>query len=242
VSFTLRFRSAAAVVLLLAAESAAAQEQPAARPADEMAVTQLALLPTAAKAKYLGEREVQAIQEGHLRYVRELIDGGKVLLEGPIHESGTLRSVMVLDVPTVAEAEALLAKDPWVAAGQLVAEIHPWWSAKGLLRKPARIDRPALCYLGLLKRPADAPDLPKEEREQIQKGHMANIERMAASKDLAIAGPMGDDTALRGIFIFWTTDAARIRELVAADPAVKAGRLKLELFPWYVPDGALPSR
>ncbi len=240
-TFALQFRLVAAVLLLVASASTPAQEKPAADLRAAMGTTQMAFLSTAENAKPLGEREIQAIQEGHLRYLRELIDGGKVLIEGPIHGGGSLRSVIVLDVPTTADAEVLLAKDPWIASKQLVAEIHPWWSAKGLLRRPASIERLSLCYLGLLKRPADAPSFPEEKLQEIQKGHMANIERMAESKDLAIAGPMGDDTALRGILLFRTADADRLRTLVAADPAVRAGRLRLDLFPWYVPVGTLPE-
>jgi uncharacterized protein YciI len=241
VSLALQFRLPAVFLLFLASTSAPAQEKAAALPQPAMATTQMAFLTTADNAKPLGEREIQAIQEGHLRYLREQIDGGKVLIEGPIHGGGSLRSVIVLDVPTTADAEALLAKDPWIASKQLVATIHPWWSAKGLLRRPPRIERLSLCYLGLLERPADAPSLPDEKLQEIQKGHMANIVRMAESKDLVIAGPMGDDTALRGILLFRTTDPDRIRKLVAADPAVQAGRLRLDLLPWYVPEGTLPE-
>jgi uncharacterized protein YciI len=227
-------------VLILAGARGSATEPAADAPRYEMAVTQLALLSTAPGAKPLDEREIQSIQEGHLRALRALAESGKLVLEGPIHQGGSLRGVIVLDVPTPEDARTLLAKDPWIASKQLVAEVHPWWSAKGILRKPTEFDRPALCYLGLLWRPADAPAFAKEKLEEIQKGHMANIERMAASKDLAIAGPMEDDTALRGIFVFRTTDPDRIRELVAADPAVQAGRLRLELFGWYVPRGVVP--
>jgi uncharacterized protein YciI len=210
-------------------------------PAEAMATTSLAILTKAPGAKPLGEREIQAIQEGHLRYLRTLLDERKALLEGPIHGKEAIRSVIVLDVPTVEEARAILEKDPWISSGQLAAEIHPWWTAKGLLRKPAPSGRSTLCYLGLLRRPADAPTYPKEKLQEIQAGHMANIRAMADSHDLAIAGPMGDDTPLRGIFVFRSTDPDRIRGLVERDPAVQAGRLRLELYPWYVPEGVLPE-
>lgn len=227
----------AALLLLGLARPAAAEE----KTPYEMGTSVLAFLKTAPGAKPLGEREIQAIQEGHLRYLRQLLDERKALLEGPLHGTAPMRSVMVLDVATVEEARAILEKDPWVASGQVQAELHPWFSAKGLLRKPSATGRSSLCYLGLLRRPADAPAYPKEKIEEIQAGHMANIQSMADSKDLAIAGPMGDDTPLRGILIFRTTDPDKIRALVARDPAVRAGRLGLELYPWYVPEGVLPD-
>ena len=229
---------ALAVLLALALSLPCAAEE---KPKYEMATVSLAFLRVAEGAKPLGEREIQAIQEGHLRYLRELLDERKALLEGPIHGGAPFRSVIALDVKTVEEAKAILDKDPWVSSGQLAAEIHPWWTAKNLLRKPTSNARSTLCYLGLLRRPADAPSYPKEKLEEIQAGHMANILAMADSHDLAIAGPMGDDTALRGIFVFRTTDPDKIHGLVEKDPAVQAGRLGIELYPWYVPEGVLPE-
>ncbi len=210
-------------------------------PPFELVTYQLVFLIPAPHAKYPGEREVQAIQEGHLRYLRRLFDEKKALIEGPFYGMCPYRSMIVLDVPTSAAAEAVLREDPWIAAGQWVPQIHPWLTAKMTPRKPAALDRTTLCYLGLLRRPAGAPDYPKEKLEEIQKGHLENIRKMVASRDLALVGPMGDDTPLRGIFVFRTTDPDRIRILVAQDPAVRAGRLELELYPWYVPEGVLPE-
>ena len=69
---------------------------------------------------------------------------------------------------------------------------------------------------------------------------MANIEAMAKAGELAIAGPFVEDTSLRGIFVFRTTDRAKIDALVANDPAVKRGRLKLEPYTWWVSKGVMP--
>jgi uncharacterized protein YciI len=235
---TTKTLAAIATLLALGAGRGAAAAD---APKYEMATTTLALLAKAPGAKPLGEREIQSIQERHLAYLRQLLDERKALLEGPIHGKAPMTSVIVLDVPTVEEARAILDKDPWIASGQLAAEIHPWFSAKSLLRPPAPSGRSTLCYLGLLRRPPDAPTYPKEKLEEIQAGHMANIQAMADSHDLAIAGPMTDDTPLRGIFIFRTTDPERIKSLVERDPAVRAGRLGLDLYPWYVPEGTLPD-
>ena len=61
---------------------------------------------------------------------------------------------------------------------------------------------------------------------------MANIQKMADSGDLVLAGPLTDDTDLRGLFIFTTLSEDRIRELVAADPSIQAGRLEVALHRW----------
>jgi len=73
--------------------------------------------------------------------------------------------------------------------------------------------------------------------DSIQAGHMANIKRMANEGVLLAAGPMGDAGDLRGIFIFRADSVARLREAVARDPAVRSGRLTLDLFSWFAPSG-----
>lgn len=73
-------------------------------------------------------------------------------------------------------------------------------------------------------------------------GHMAHIQRLAACGKLALAGPFqvapdAPADALAGIFLF---DVQTLEEAVALtrmDPAVQAGRLTIEVMPWYGPTG-----
>lgn len=73
--------------------------------------------------------------------------------------------------------------------------------------------------------------------DSIQAGHMANIGRMADEGVLLAAGPMGDKGNLRGIFIFRADSTARLRELAGRDPAIRSGRLVLDLLSWSAPAG-----
>lgn len=70
-------------------------------------------------------------------------------------------------------------------------------------------------------------------RIEIQKGHMANIQRLADEGKLVMAGPFEDDGDIRGIFIFNVTTIEEAKVLTATDPAIQAGRLIMELHPWY---------
>jgi uncharacterized protein YciI len=72
-----------------------------------------------------------------------------------------------------------------------------------------------------------------EATKAIQNGHMDNIQRMADSGKLLIAGPFGDGGDLRGMFIFRNVTLEEAKALAEQDPAVKAGRLKLEWHPWF---------
>jgi uncharacterized protein YciI len=67
----------------------------------------------------------------------------------------------------------------------------------------------------------------------LQKAHMANIQRMAEAGQLVVAGPFLDDGDVRGIYIFNVKTVEEARALTETDPSVKAGRLTMELHPWY---------
>lgn len=67
----------------------------------------------------------------------------------------------------------------------------------------------------------------------IQNAHLANIGRMAAEGKLVLAGPFLDEGDIRGIYIFDVRTFEEAQELTQSDPAIKSGRLVMELHPWY---------
>ena len=76
-----------------------------------------------------------------------------------------------------------------------------------------------------------------EEARQIQDAHMAHMQKMADDGKLIIAGPFAEAGDLRGLFIFNVPTLEEAKALTASDPAVKAGRLKMEIRPWYSEPG-----
>lgn len=73
-----------------------------------------------------------------------------------------------------------------------------------------------------------------EEKNELFKGHMTNIGKLAKEGKLALAGPfMKNDRNYRGLYIFNVATVEEAKELVATDPAVKANLLEAELTPWY---------
>jgi len=67
----------------------------------------------------------------------------------------------------------------------------------------------------------------------LQKAHMENIVKMAEAGKLVLAGPFMDTGEVRGIYIFNVTTVEEAQALTASDPAIQAGRLIMELHPWY---------
>lgn len=67
----------------------------------------------------------------------------------------------------------------------------------------------------------------------LQRAHLDNIRRLADEGKLVLAGPFMDDGEIRGIYIFNVTSLEEARKLIETDPAILAGRLEMELHPWY---------
>ena len=94
----------------------------------------------------------------------------------------------------------------------------------------------------LLRRPPDAPDYPDERLEEIQEQHLAHLAELHGRGVLLLAGPFSDqpDEALRGLCVL-TAGVGETRELMANDPAVRAGRLVAEVMSWWTAPGSLPT-
>jgi uncharacterized protein YciI len=73
----------------------------------------------------------------------------------------------------------------------------------------------------------------EEEAQRLQRAHLDNIKRLAEEGKLVLAGPFLDDGELRGIYVFDVRTVEEARALTETDPSIQAGRLVMELRPWY---------
>ena len=95
--------------------------------------------------------------------------------------------------------------------------------------------------LVLLRRPENAPDYDDAELERIQREHLAHHARLRASGHVVTNGPVIEqpDPSLRGLTFYRTGSLEESRQLAEADPAVRAGRLAVEIMTWYCPPGTM---
>jgi uncharacterized protein YciI len=95
-------------------------------------------------------------------------------------------------------------------------------------------------YFGLITRGESWSPEVTDEVNRLQEAHLANITRLADSGLLALAGPFfteDNSNTLRGLFIFDVDSTAEAVALCDTDPAVQAGRLKVDIVPWIAPPG-----
>jgi uncharacterized protein YciI len=95
-------------------------------------------------------------------------------------------------------------------------------------RYPAPADMQTV-HVALLYRGPNATTESSPETQKIQEAHLAHIVKMAKAGQALIAGPMGGDGDLRGLIFLKAASADAARALEAEDPAVKAGRLRIEI-------------
>ena len=177
---------------------------------------------------------------------REYWDGiaakGGIVASGPVTSvKDTLMAVMIIRAADVDGARKVAQGDPIVQGGLWTAEIHPWMTQKDALPSLKSYDPAKNYFLGFLRRGAKFSPEDSPERQKIQEGHMANMRRLGAMGKLIAAGPFMDDGDLRGIFVFKTATLEEANELTNTDPAVQAGRLRIDLYSWQVPLEAFPN-
>ena len=71
------------------------------------------------------------------------------------------------------------------------------------------------------------------ERDEMFKGHFANMSRLAAEGKLVQAGPLDGVDGWRGLFVFATPDIEEAKKLVATDPVVMKGEMVPEFHKYY---------
>ena len=92
----------------------------------------------------------------------------------------------------------------------------------------------------VLRRPADAPEMPDAQLAELQARHLAYRAELAARGTVVANGPFDEqsDPSYRGMSVF-ACDAAEAARLSDGDPSVAAGRLAYDVMKWWVRAGSL---
>ena len=91
-------------------------------------------------------------------------------------------------------------------------------------------------FIAFLKRGTNRSQS-KEEADSLQTLHLAHLGEMYEKGYADISGPFGDDGDIRGITIYNVPTLQMADSLANMDPMVKAGRLQIEIHPWWAAKG-----
>ena len=137
---------------------------------------------------------------------------------------------MMPRILALAACATLLALD---ASAQAPAAAPPTAHDAGLAAKVGADERGMRKYvLAILKTgPKRMPDGPA--RNEMFKGHFANITRLSEAGKLAVAGPSDGVDGWRGIYVFAVEDIEEARRLTATDPVIVEGEMVAEFHKLY---------
>jgi uncharacterized protein len=76
-------------------------------------------------------------------------------------------------------------------------------------------------------------DQDEAEQERLQHGHLRHLFGLRNAGQLLLNGPIVDGGDLVGIGIFRGTDLDEVKALAEGDPSVQAGRLRVDVRPWF---------
>ncbi len=179
------------------------------------------------------------IKREQRQFVDGLVRSGRCAIAGPTAGSGPVREIMVFKTESADDVKALAKTFPVIKAGMMKAEVLSWFAAKNYLKAPETPMSTARYVFGLLVRGPKWTPEKTPETNNIQEGHMANINRLAQLGKLVLAGPFYDEGERRGVFIFKVDSLDEAQTLTDTDPAVMAGRLRIDLYYWTVSKGIL---
>lgn len=176
------------------------------------------------------------MQAEHLQGLEKLYKERKALLVGPV-EDKEWRGIAILDTDKPEVAKEMMKNDPFIKTGDLIAEYYGLWCVPGSIKvAPKFLDIEPL-WFGLYVRGENPPTLSEDESKKIQEGHIANLERMAADKNLFLAGPFENGGNMRGVLVMKNLSKEQLDKELAQDPAVNAGRLTVKWMRFYTGKG-----
>ncbi len=88
-------------------------------------------------------------------------------------------------------------------------------------------------YVMVILKTGPTPKPKGPERDEMFKGHFANIQRLADEGKLALAGPFDGVDGWRGMFIFAVKDIDEAKQLTATDPVIASGEMIAEYHKYY---------
>jgi uncharacterized protein YciI len=176
--------------------------------------------------------------QAHRAYVADLLRSGRAAIGGSFAGDGKAQGFYILNA-SAGDAKAIAEADPGVKEGRYAVEVLQWMGPEGWFQKPSDLTQTETIYFGFLVTGSNTAAVTPEETKELMAGHLGHMEGQAKIGKLVMAGPLVKAGSRRGLIAYRVTTMAEAMERASADPMVKAGRMKPELYEWKVPKGIL---
>ncbi len=121
----------------------------------------------------------------------------------------------------------------WTGAGAQPATTAPSVFDADLAKSVGADDYGMRKYVLVVLKTGPKPMPTGPARDEMFKGHFANIKRLAAEGKLALAGPFDGKDGWRGLFILAVSDLEEAQQLAATDPVISSGEMVAEYHKYY---------
>ena len=194
--------------------------------------------------KPVTKEEGERIQTAHMANINAMAERGVLVAAGPFDDKQhTIGGVFIFKTASNEEAMRVASEDPTVVEHRNKLDVLAWRGPKGIGEEYKRLhkeDPKTPVGMGvqpfyLLHRTAEWKD-----GAPLLKDHAAYVAELRAKGKLAAAGPVQGDSSVAGVLIFDRIPDDEAAQLAAADPAVKAGLLRVESHRWWCAANVLP--
>lgn len=187
-----------------------------------------------------------SIQVWHLANINRMFEEGVLLGAGPFGSRTDLRGLFFFRADTSYDLAALVARDSAISSGRLRLELlsllAPRGISEGFRRRRAQglPDSMIVVTWVFLRRGPNWTANVTPAVEKLLRRHRDYTARLRDRGALPFAGGIEGTGDLRGVFVF-AGDSAEARRLTDLDPAIRAGRFRAEIHPWWNAAGTLPG-
>lgn len=189
--------------------------------------------------------QAESLQAGHMANIHRMFESGALDCAGPFGDRTPLRGIFVFESDSMAALTRLLAPDPLLASGRLVAEPYVWRADAGIgagyrasAARPGGPKDSLVQFTMLLLSPAPNRDNREPPGERAKRAR--ELSRQRAAGQLVLGGPIEDSAELFAVHIY-AADSSAVVALAARDPGVQSGRLVAEVHPWWTAFGNVPG-
>ncbi len=130
-------------------------------------------------------------------------------------------------------ALAVLCALPSLGAAQEMAATPPPQYDEALATRLGADERGMRSYVLVILKTGPTPVPDGAERDEMFRGHFANMQRLSKEGVLAHAGPLDGVDGWRGLFILAVADVEEARKHVATDPVIVRGEMVAEYHKHY---------